>query len=102
MAYKKPKILLHRESDEDILKRLLPTRARIAISVYDHQQPGGARFYRHLSTLHTIAPVYTKRELLTLWHAIETLIESGSWHDERARDAGDRLPAAVGAAPPTP
>ena len=101
MAYKKPKILLTREADEDVLKRLLPTRARIAVSVYDHQQPGSRRFYRHLSELHLIAPVYTKKELQALWRLIEAVIINGEWIDERARDAGDRVPAVVGAAPPT-
>jgi alpha-D-ribose 1-methylphosphonate 5-triphosphate diphosphatase PhnM len=77
------RINLDREDAAKTIRRLVPTRARLAFSLYDHT--GEQRTYRTLSGYRALVSIYSSKELRDLWTAIRNVIEAGGWKDDDAR-----------------
>ena len=61
-----------------LVSRLLPTRARIALGLYD---PRGSRGYRHAGDS-IIVDVATREDLRALWNAVQKAVPR--WDVERS------------------
>ena len=84
------RINLEREDAGKVMRRLLPTRGRLAFYLYDHTADN--RAYRTLTGFRALVSIYSAKELRDLWSAIRDVIEKGAWKDENARkhlDGGD-------------
>lgn len=87
------RINLEREDAGDIIRRLIPTRGRLAFSLYDHKAFN--RTYRTLTGFRALVSIYSAKELRDLWAAIREVIEKGEWHDVNARSNRNHDPAAL-------
>lgn len=66
-----------------MIRRLVPTRARLQFSIYDHTQEN--RSYRAVPGYRALFSVYSRKELLALWRLLRDVLESEDWHDAAAR-----------------
>jgi hypothetical protein len=82
-----------REDAGNIIRRLVPTRGRLAFSLYDHIAAN--RTYRTLTGFRALVSIYSAKELRDLWAAIREVIEKGEWHDVNARKHRDHGAADV-------
>lgn len=89
-----PSVLRPRMDAGEVLRALLPTRARVCVEVYDHRE--GQKSYRTLPGFALLPAVYTAGEVRKLWAAIEATIEGDAWKDHDARQRID--PGGAGAA----
>lgn len=89
MGLKRPRINLERADAGEIIKRAVPSRARLALAIYEHD--GATRAYRWLPEYSIIVAVYTKAEVDALWHSIADTIERGAWRDDQHRDRVARM-----------
>lgn len=95
MGLKRPRITLDRADASTIIKRAVPSRARVALSIYDHTE---GKVYRWLPDYSRVAAVFTKGEVEALWKLIEEVIAHGAWRDDGHRDRVSRMGRADGAA----
>jgi hypothetical protein len=89
---KKQTDLTPRESAKLLIRRLVPTRARLHVALYDAE----ARSYRGVPDYSTMIPVYSRSELLALWRLLRDVVESEDWHDDRGSGRGRDLSVPVG------
>ena len=100
MGLKKPRINLERADAGEIIRNAVPTRARLALAVYDHAATTPT--YRWLPEYSIVVAVYTKREIETLWKLVADTIERGAWRNDEHRERVARMGAADdGASPAT-
>ena len=75
--------LVGREEPGALIRRLVPTRARLQFSIYDHSRD--KRSYRGVPGYRALLSIYSRKELLALWRLIRDVVESEDWHDATAR-----------------
>ncbi len=68
---------------DEMLKRLMPGRARVALFAYDDAPPSKLPGYRAVPGKAFIVNVRTKAEANSLWRAVLKVIKSEEWTDER-------------------
>lgn len=79
-----------REEPRAMVRRLVPTRARLQLSIYDHMLE--KRAYRAVPGYRALLSIYSRKELLALWRLIRDVIESKGWRDDDARLDRDHDP----------
>lgn len=67
----------------DTMKRLLPTRARFQLTLYDRATY--PKSYRALAGYRALVTVVSEKEVAALWNIIRAAIDREDWRDVDAR-----------------